>query len=144
MAKETETGKAKKTSFAAVLAWILAGLLLVSVFINLITFLSIQGFKKTLSQMHEPVYVYFTQELNSIEAELETLSTATGGDKSPFVKDERRLKKAINHARSLWEQTREREAEAWFNAYRRAKRAEDEVAKLWKDYRKELGLQTVQ
>jgi hypothetical protein len=144
MAKETETGKTKKTSFAAVLAWILAGLLLVSVFLNLITMLSIQGFRKTLGQMHEPVYVYFTQELNSIEADLQTLSTATGGDKSPFVKDERKLEKAIGHARSLWEQTREREGEAWFNTYVRAKRAEDEVDKLWKDYRKKLGLQTVQ
>lgn len=135
-------GTVKKPSVAVFLVWVFAGLLIASAFVNLITLLSIQGFRNTLSQMHEPVYTYYTGKLDSIEKDFKALSSAISDKgKSPYQADERKLERAISHARNLWELSRGQEGKRWFNLYRKAERVTSQVDKLWADYRKKLGLE---
>ncbi len=137
-----ETVKNKRPPLAAFLAWVFAGLLTASLFINLITLLSIQGYRSTLGQMHEPVYNYYQAKLDYIDDNFKTLSSAISDKgKSPYQADERKLERTIARARNLWERTREQEGGRWFNLYRSAERATSEAEKLWKDYRKKLGLE---
>jgi hypothetical protein len=136
------TAKGKRPSIAAFLAWAFAGLFVASAFVNLITILSIQGFRNTLSQMHEPVYNYYQAKLDYIDKDFKTLSSAIadGKGKSPYQADERKLERAIAYARGLWERSLTQTGENWFTTYRKAGRATSQVDKLWTDYRKKLGL----
>jgi len=115
-----------------IIVWVLFGLLIVSGFINLFTILSIQGLKRTVNEMRDPVNNYFSKRLDVMEAELDEFVKITSEDgKSPYKGDIKRMRKDIEKTRELWAKTSRVSGARWVNLYWKAQRAQDKAEKAW-------------
>jgi len=112
--------------------WVLFGLLIVSGLINVFTILSIQGLKRTVNEMRDPVNNYFSKKLDVMEAELDEFVKITSEDgKSPYKGDIKKLRKDIDETRELWAKTSQANGARWVNLYWRAQRVQEKAEKAW-------------
>lgn len=119
-----------------IIVWVLFGLLIVSGLINVFTILSIQGLKRTVNEMRDPVNNYFSKRLDVMEAELDEFVKITSEDgKSPYAGDVKRMRKDIEKTRELWAKTSRVSGARWVNLYWKAQRAQDKAEKAWEKLR---------
>jgi uncharacterized protein (DUF3084 family) len=133
MARTKQKGvKQRQPDSTTIIVWVLFGLLIVSGFINVFTILSIQGLKRTVNEMRDPVNNYFSKRLDVMEAELDEFVKITSEDgKSPYKGDIKKLRKEIDEIRELWARTSQANGARWVNLYWKAQRAQDKTEKAW-------------
>lgn len=123
-----------------IIVWVLFGLLIVSGLINVFTILSIQGLKRTVNEMRDPVNNYFSKRLDVMEAELDEFVKITSEDgKSPYKGDIKRMRKDIEKTRELWAKTSRVSGARWVNLYWKAQRAQDKTEKAWEKLRAKIA-----
>lgn len=125
----------KQPSSTTIILWVFFGLLIVSGLINVFTILSIQGLKRTVNEMRDPVNNYFSKKLDVMEAELDEFvkKTATEDGKSPYKGDIKKLRKDIEETRELWAKTSQANGARWVNLFWKAQRAQDKTEKAWEE-----------
>ncbi|MEA3312326.1 MAG: hypothetical protein U9Q76_08945 [candidate division WOR-3 bacterium] len=133
MARTKQKGvKQRQPDSTTIIVWVLFGLLIVSGFINVFTILSIQGLKRTVNEMRDPVNNYFSKRLDVMEAELDEFVKITSEDgKSPYAGDVKRMRKDIEKTHELWAKTSRVSGVRWVNLYWKAQRAQDKTEKAW-------------
>ena len=123
-----------------IIVWVFFGLLIVSGLINVFTILSIQGLKRTVNEMRDPVNNYFSKKLDVMEAELDEFVKITSEDgKSPYKGDIKKLRKQIEETRELWDKTSRVSGVRWINLYWKAQRAQDKTEKAWEKLRAKIA-----
>jgi|GEM_PF-3531855 len=128
--------KQKQPNSTTVIGWVLFGLLIVSGLINVFTILSIQGLKRTVNEMRDPVNNYFSKKLDVMEAELDEFVKITSEDgKSPYKGGIKKLRKEIEETRELWDKTSRVSGVRWMNLYWKAQGAQDKTEKAWEELR---------
>lgn len=128
--------KQKQPNSTTVIGWVLFGLLIVSGLINVFTILSIQGLKRTVNEMRDPVNNYFSKKLDVMEAELDEFVKITSEDgKSPYKGDVKKLRKEIEETRELWDKTSRVSGVRWINLYWKAQGAQEKTEKAWEELR---------
>lgn len=130
--KKKEAAKPKPRNASTFVTWLLFGLLIVSAFVNVITILSVQGLRRTVNEMRDPVNNYFSRKLDVIETDLDKFVKITSEDgKSPYKGDVKRLRKDVEETRELWAKTSQATGARWVNLYWRAQRAQDKTEHAW-------------
>lgn len=131
--------KQKQLNSTTVIGWVLFGLLIVSGLINVFTILSIQGLKRTVNEMRDPVNNYFSKKLDVMEAELDEFVKTTSEDgKSPYKGDIKKLRKQIEETRELWDKTSRVSGVRWINLYWKAQGAQEKTEKAWEELRAKI------
>lgn len=121
----------KPRSALALTAWVLLGLLLASVLINVFTFASLSNLRRAISGMREPVRVFYLEKLNNVETKLSTLSSQSRDEKGklPNSRDFDKLLKKVSHTRDLWNKADNASVSGWIQDYWRLSRAQGEIEK---------------
>jgi hypothetical protein len=134
MAKAKEVAE-NKSNWMTFIVWVLLGLLVVSGVVNFVTLLSIQGLKRTVDEMRDPVNIYFSKKLDAIEAGLDAFEAETTPErgKSPYVGDIKKLRKNLNKTRELWNKTSRISGPRWLNFYWKAQLLQDKTEQAWQE-----------
>jgi len=132
--------KQKQPNSTTVIGWVLFGLLIVSGLINVFTILSIQGLKRTVNEMRDPVNNYFSKKLDVMEAELDEFVKEPTPEKgkSPYTGDVKRLRKQIEETRELWDKPSRGSGVRWINLYWKAQGAQEKTEKAWEELRAKI------
>jgi hypothetical protein len=88
-----------------------------------------QGMRKTIDEMRDPVHLYFLGKLDAMETELATLENEMVliGEQKTYSGDLKKLDKNLQKARELWAKTSKASGPRWVTLFRRAYSAQEEA-----------------
>jgi len=135
--KEKDPEKQRKTT--ATLAWILLVLFGMSLLVNVFTIISLQSFRRSVSEMRDPVNLYYSDELATLEAELDAFEVVFSDEKPSYKGEIRRLRKDIEKTYGQWTKASRATGTRWLMVFDNAKRSQDKVQETWKELRTKAG-----
>ncbi len=130
----------KPPSALALVAWVLLGLLLASVLINVFTFASIGNLRRAVDKMREPAKVFYLEKLKTAEARLNDLAAQSRDDKGklPNSRDFDKLSKKIANIRELWGKADRSSTAGWIQNFWKLERAQGEIEKEFSELESKL------
>ncbi|MBD3286629.1 hypothetical protein GF359_08580, partial [candidate division WOR-3 bacterium] len=114
--KDKEKGRSGKR--IPVIVWVLLILFGLSFFVNIVVIASVSSIKRSVSEMREPLNLFYTDELDLIEAELDAFEMTFADEKPSYKGEIRRLKRDIEKTWELWDKASQAKKNRWYRVHK--------------------------